>query len=143
MKILVKRIAKRPTYTIGKMYLDGKYFCDTLEDTDRNISQSTPLDTIKKVKLPNNTAIPTGTYKVIVNVSPKFKRLLPRLLNVPGFDGILIHCGNSQYDTNGCILVGQNKLKGKVVNSQVTFTALYNQLKTAKNNKESITLTIE
>ena len=142
MKILVKRIAKRPTYTIGKMYLDGKYFCDTLEDTDRNISQSTPLDTIKKVKLPNNTAIPTGTYKVIVNVSPKFKRLLPRLLNVPGFDGVLIHRGNTDKDTSGCILIGENKVVGKVINSTGYETKLVSILNKAQDNKEDITIEI-
>ena len=142
MKILVKRIAKRPTYTIGKMYLDGKYFCDTLEDTDRNISQSTPLDTIKKVKLPNNTAIPTGTYKVIVNVSPKFKRLLPRLLNIPGFDGVLIHRGNTDKDTSGCILIGENKVVGKVINSTCYETKLVSILNKAQDNKEGITIEI-
>ena len=142
MKILVKRIAKRPTYTIGRMYLDGKYFCDTLEDTDRNISQTTPLDTIKKVKLPNNTAIPTGTYKVIVNVSPKFKRLLPRLLNVPGFDGILIHRGNTDKDTSGCILIGENKVVGKVINSTGYETKLVSILNKAQDNKENITIEI-
>lgn len=142
MKILVKRIAKRPTYTIGKMYLDGKYFCDTLEDTDRNISQSTPLDTIKKVKLPNNTAIPTGTYKVIVNVSPKFKRLLPRLLNIPGFDGVLIHRGNTDKDTSGCILIGENKVVGKVINSTGYETKLVSILNKAQDNKEDITIEI-
>ena len=142
MKILVKRVAKRPTYTIGKMYLDGKYFCDTLEDTDRNISQSTPLDTIKKVKLPNNTAIPTGTYKVIVNVSPKFKRLLPRLLNVPGFDGVLIHRGNTDKDTSGCILIGENKVVGKVINSTGYETKLVSILNKAQDNKDNITIEI-
>ena len=142
MKILVKRIAKRPTYTIGKMYLDSKYFCDTLEDTDRNISQYTPLDTIKKVKLPNNTAIPTGTYKVIVNVSPKFKRLLPRLLNVPGFDGVLIHRGNTDKDTSGCILIGENKVVGKVINSTGYETKLVSILNKAQDNKENITIEI-
>lgn len=142
MKILVKRIAKRSTYTIGKMYLDGKYFCDTLEDTDRNISQSTPLDTIKKVKLPNNTAIPTGTYKVIVNVSPKFKRLLPRLLNVPGFDGVLIHRGNTDKDTSGCILIGENKVVGKVINSTGYETKLVSILNKAQDKKENITIEI-
>lgn len=142
MKILVKRIAKRPTYTIGKMYLDGKYFCDTLEDTDRSISQSTPIDTIKKVKLPNNTAIPTGTYKVIVNVSPKFKRLLPRLLNVPGFDGVLIHRGNTDKDTSGCILIGENKVVGRVINSTGYEAKLVSILNKAQDNKENITIEI-
>ena len=142
MEIVVVRFHKKEKYTIGKMYLDGKYFCDTLEDTDRNISQSTPLDTIKKVKLPNNTAIPTGTYKVIVNVSPKFKRLLPRLLNVPGFDGVLIHRGNTDKDTSGCILIGENKVVGKVINSTGYETKLVSILNKAQDNKENITIEI-
>ena len=154
MQITIRRLYKKAEYTIGNLYINDKLFCQTLEDTDRGLHQKMPLTEIQSIKKPGITAIPTGTYTIVLDVySSKFgnnsfyKKLcngkLPRLLNVPGFDGILIHCGNSKYDTNGCILVGQNKLKGKVVNSQVTFTALYNQLKTAKNNKESITLTIE
>ena len=142
MEIVVVRFHKKEKYTIGKMYLDGKYFCDTLEDTDRNISQSTPLDTVKKVKLPNNTAIPTGTYKVIVNVSPKFKRLLPRLLNVPGFDGVLIHRGNTDKDTSGRILIGENKVVGRVINSTGYETKLVSILNKAQDNKENITIEI-
>jgi hypothetical protein len=107
MKIEIKRIAKKETYTIGKMYIDGKYFCDTLEDTVR------PLG----VKIAGKTAIPAGTYKVILAMSPRFKRILPRLLNVLGFDGVLIHRGNTDEDTAGCILVGENTVVGRVVNS--------------------------
>jgi len=115
--ITVSRTAKRPSYTIGKMYIDGEYFCDTLEDTDRELHQNMPLAEIKKIKIAHQTAIPTGTYKVIVNMSPRFRRLLPRLLDVPCFAGILIHRGNSDRDTSGCILVGENKVVGKVINS--------------------------
>ena len=139
MKIEVKRIAKRSTYTIGKMYIDGNYFCDTLEDVDRGINQKDSLDTIKKIKVVGATAIPTGTYKVIVNMSPKFQRNLPRLIDVPGFEGILIHRGNTDKDTAGCILVGENKVVGKVINSTVYEKKLVNIL---QNTKEDITITI-
>lgn len=143
MKILVKRIAKRDTYTIGKMYLDGKYFCDTLEDTDRNLKQTDSLSSIKKVKVPNKTAIPTGTYELIVNMSPKFKRRLPRLLNVPGFDGILIHRGNSDRETSGCLLVGENKIVGKVINSTKYETKLVSILTERQNKGEAIEIEVQ
>ena len=117
MKLTLKRIAKRPTYTIGNLYIDGEFLCNTLEDTDRGLRQDMPLSEIKRIKVANETAIPIGTYKVIVNQSPRFGRLLPRLLDVPGFDGILIHRGNSDKDTSGCVLVGENKAVGKVINS--------------------------
>ena len=140
MKILVKRIAKKDTYTIGKMYIDGKYFCDTLEDKDRGLSQSTPLSIIKSKKVPGQTAIPTGTYKVIVNISPKFGRILPRLLDVPGFDGILIHRGNTDKDSSGCLLVGENKVVGKVINSTGYESKLVNLL---QSTREPIEITIQ
>lgn len=139
MRIEVKRIAKRSTYTIGKMYIDGNYFCDTLEDVDRGINQKDSLNTIKKIKVAGATAIPTGAYKVIVNMSPKFQRNLPRLIDVPGFEGILIHRGNTDKDTAGCILVGENKVVGKVINSTVYEKKLVNIL---QNTKEDITITI-
>lgn len=109
MKLTLKRIAKQDTYTIGKLFIDDVFFCDTLEDKVRDLAS--------EPKIAGETAIPSGTYKVIVNVSPKFKRELPRLLNVPLFDGILIHRGNTSKDTAGCILVGENKEVGKVLNS--------------------------
>ncbi len=117
MKLTLKRTAKKPTYTIGKLYVDGQYFCDTLEDKDRGLRQNMPLSEIKKIKVMHETAIPSGTYNVIVNMSPSKKRLLPRLLNVPGYEGILIHRGNTDKDSSGCILVRENKAVGKVINS--------------------------
>ncbi|MDR2025953.1 MAG: DUF5675 family protein [Prevotellaceae bacterium] len=101
----------------GEVSTGEVYFCDTLEDVDRGLTQSMPLDEIRKIKIPHETAIPTGVYKVIVNMSPAKKRMLPRLLDVPGFSGILIHRGNTKSDSSGCILVGENKVKGKVINS--------------------------
>ena len=154
MKLTLKRIAKRPTYTIGKLYIDGEYFADTCEDKDRGLTQSMPLAEIKKRKVYSLTAIPTGTYTISMNtVSPKYskrdfyKKLcngkVPRLLNVPGYDGVLIHVGNSDHDTAGCVLVGENSVKGKVLNSRVTFSRLYGVMKTASDKGEKITITIQ
>lgn len=142
MNILVRRIAKRDTYTIGRMYIGTKYFCDVLEDKDRGLTQSTPLSDIKRIKVQNETAIPVGTYKVVVNRSPKFGRNLPRLLDVPGFDGILIHRGNTNKDTSGCLLVGENKEVGKVLNSTGYETKLVELLTKAQLNEEKIEITI-
>jgi hypothetical protein len=133
MKLSLKRIAKKQTYTVGKLYIDGEYFCDTLEDQDRHLSQNMPLADIVQAKVMHKTAIPTGTYPVIVNVSPARKRLLPRLQNVPGFEGILIHRGNTEDDSSGCILLGENKEVGKVLNSTKYELRLVELLKNEKN----------
>ncbi|WP_239060755.1 DUF5675 family protein [Bacteroides sp. 519] len=109
MEIMLKRTAKKREYTIGKLYLNDKYFCDTLEDTVRDLS--------KEEKVPGKTAIPAGIYKVIVNKSPRFGRQLPKLLDVPHFTGILIHKGNTSNNTSGCILVGESIKNGMAFNS--------------------------
>lgn len=109
MELTLKRMALRPGHTIGRLYVDGRYLCDTLEDRVRDLA--------REAKVPGRTAIPAGRYRVIVNRSPKFGRELPRLLDVPHFDGILIHRGNSAADTAGCILVGENVAIGRVLNS--------------------------
>lgn len=144
MKLLLRRIAKKATYTIGKLYIDDQYFCDTLEDTDRNLSSDMPLTEILKKKIYGKTAIPTGTYKVNMNtVSPRFKDrswakpydgIVPRLIDTIGFEGVLIHVGNTPLDTLGCILVGKNTVKGKVTNSIQTFYKLMERLLTDKDN---------
>lgn len=153
MKILVKRIAKKATYTIGKMYLDGEFFCNTIEDKDRGLRSDMSLEEIKKIKIPSITAIPTGTYKITIDViSPKFSKKaayqyicgkLPRLIGVKGFDGILIHQGTTEKDSAGCLIVGKNTIVGKVTQSQATFRALYAKMKEAKERGEEITITIE
>lgn len=124
MKLVLKRIAKKETYTIGKLYIDGVYFCDTLEDRVRDLNLE------DKVK--HETAIPAGRYKVIVNKSPKFQRELPRLLDVPYFEGILIHRGNTDKDTSGCILIGENKVVGRLINSTKYEIELTKRIKEAK-----------
>lgn len=135
MNIVLKRIAKRDTYTIGQLYIDGQYWCDTLEDRVRDLS--------KERKVAGETAIPAGTYDVVVNISPKFKRLLPRLLSVPHFEGVLIHRGNTAADSAGCILVGENKAVGKVLNSTVWERRITEYLLEAQNKGEDIKITIE
>lgn len=149
MKLKLHRTFKGETYTIGKLYLDGEYFCDTIEDKDRGLFQNMPLEQIREKKIKHQTAIPTGTYKVTLSVqSPKYsqreqydfcKGYLPRLIDVPGFEGILIHIGNKAGDSSGCILVGENKVKGQVINSTATFKKLYERLNSAT---EEITIDI-
>lgn len=134
---------KKKNYTIGKLYINNVYFCDTLEDTDRGLNNEMSLDQIKSKKIKGQTAIPSGTYEVIVSYSPKFKRFLPLIVDVPGYSGIRIHPGNTHADTEGCILVGENKVVGKVLNSKVTFNLLYEQLKRASDNKRKIQITIK
>ena len=131
MRITVKRRALRPTYTIGSMCIDGAYLCDTLEDA------------VRPVKVPGKTAIPAGIYKVIVNRSPRFGRDLPRLVDVPGFEGILIHRGNTPEDTSGCILVGENKAVGRVINSAGYEVEIVRRCKEAIARGEAITITVE
>ena len=154
MKLELTRRYKCNGYTIEALYIDGVRFCDTLEDTDRGLDSSMTLDELKRRKLKSVTAIPTGTYRVTVAYySPKFggkafykktcNGKLPRLLDVPAFDGILIHCGNTAKDTDGCILIGENKIKGQVINSQDTFRKLYPLLMSACKRNESITIKIE
>ena len=153
MKLTLKRIARKEGYTIGRLYIDDnpKPFCDTLEDTDRGLEQAMPLDMIKRIKVKGETAIPTGTYELSMrHISPKYSRkkafaftggVMPRLLNVPGYEGVLIHSGNTAADSEGCILVGENKAVGKVLNSMATFKALWAVLNQRKS--EPITITVQ
>lgn len=154
MEILIKRIAKRDTYTIGKMYINNKYICDTLEDTDRGLAQSMSVTEVASKKIKHRTAIPTGTYTITMNVrSNRYSKskwyvdfcnaMMPRFVNVSGYDGILIHPGNTNKDTSGCILVGKNTIVGKLTESRATFKKLYPMLKDAANKGEKISVTIQ
>ena len=153
MEIKVKRIARKEAYTIGKMYVDGAYVCDTLEDKDRGLTSNMSVAQICGVKVHGETAIPTGRYLVdMKTVSPRFggraqyqfcKGRLPRLCNTVGFQGVLIHIGNTAKDTDGCILVGENKAVGQVLNSTATFRKLYPILKAADERGEQNWITIE
>ena len=151
MKLRLRRIALNEKYTIGKLYVSGKYECDTLEDTVRDIDKSGKFDGGEK-KIHGQTAIPYGTYEVRMDIqSPRFsqkssykkcKGYLPRLMNVPSFDGVLIHIGNYPADTEGCILVGKNTKKGAVLQSTATFWPLYEKLKAAADKGDKIYIDI-
>lgn len=153
MELLLKRIALKDTYTIGKLYVNGIYFCDTIEDKVRDLNKDGDLNDVGEGKIPSLTAIPYGKYEITLKVqSPKYslktnynwcKGYLPRLINVPHFEGILIHAGNTAKDSAGCILIGENKVKGKVINSMVTLKKLYPILKEASDKNEGIWIKIE
>jgi hypothetical protein len=154
MILTLKRIYTCKDYTIGHLYVDGSYICDTLEDTDRMLDSSMSLDQIAKIKVKGMTAIPTGRYKVLMNiVSPKYskskyymnicKGRVPRLDNVPGYSGVLIHVGNTAADTEGCLLVGYNTKKGMITNSKQAFEKLYNKLKIATDIGQTIWIDVK
>jgi len=126
MKIEVKRLHRTENSTIGELTIDGKFECYTLEDKERD------------VKIKGETAISKGTYKVIINQSNRFKKLLPLLINVPNFEGVRIHPGNSNHDTEGCILVGMNRSVDYITKSRKAFDSLFKKMQGAKN----ITITI-
>lgn len=153
MELVVDRKWKKQSYTISNLTIDGKWFCNVLEDTDRNLDDSMSIEKIKELKKPSITAIPRGTYEITLDiVSPKFSTKdfykqvcngkVPRLLNVKGFKGILIHAGNTDKHSAGCLLVGINKVKGQVLDSKETFKKLYKLLKDKHDKGEKITIKI-
>lgn len=134
MKLKIERKYLKEEYTIGKLSINNVYFCDTLEDKVRNLP--------KEPKVYGQTAIPYGTYEIKMMYSPKFKKNMPYLLNVPYFQGIMIHSGNSAQDSLGCVLVGKNKVKGKVIESKATFDKLYIRINETIQNNEKVTIEI-
>lgn len=153
MELTLIRKYKTDKYTIGKLYIDGEYLCDTMEDRDRGLYQGMNISLLNKLKVQCETAIPYGRYKINMRtVSPKYSGKkqyefcggkLPRLENVPGYEGILIHIGNYPDDSCGCILPGENKIKGAVVNSTTYFKKLYGILKDADDEGKDIYITIQ
>ena len=132
-KLTLKRIAKKADYTIGRLEDEtGNRICDTLEPTWRNYKRG-------ELKVPRKSAVPEGTYPVVITKSKKFGKYLPLLVGVPGFEGIRIHSGNTVNDTEGCILVGQNLEKGKVLMSRITLERLMKLIE----NEKRVFLTIE
>lgn len=155
MRLLVDRKYKKPTYTISNLFIDGLWLCNVLEDADRGLKQTDSIGYILSKKVPAETAIPSGTYIVRMDVvSPKYSAVkwykdlcggrMPRLEKVPGFDGILIHPGggNGPLDTSGCLLVGRNTIVGKLTQSRDTFKSLYSMMKKAHDRGETITIEI-
>lgn len=143
MKLTIKRTALRSSYTLGKLYIDGQFFCSTLEDLDRGLTQDMPLNLIKSLKIPGETAIPKGTYKVTLDVvSPKFSKYpfymevcegkLPRLIDVKGYEGVLIHVADGiKRDAllQGCIGIGNLSSEEYLINGKQVFTEFYNRIK--------------
>lgn len=143
MQITVTRHSPRPGYTIGRMDINGIKFSDTLEDTDRGLTQDMQLDEIKRIKVYGKTAIPKGTYKVSVQYWQKHKIYVPFIHDVPGFTSILIHSGNTPEDTLGCILVGENTIKGRLTNSRPYMTRLTKLCQEAIRRGEPVRITIK
>ena len=147
MELILERIAKRKSYTIGRLYIQKlvpeeyrtyeckEYFCDTLEPTWRDYKNGA-------YKIKGRSAIPEGRYAVVISYSPKFKQWLPILLGVPKFEGIRIHVGNTAKDTEGCILVGKNKLVGQLVDSRIWLHRLKQKIVEAKDRGEAVWLTV-
>ena len=144
----MERIAKRRTYTIGRLYIQKlvpeeyrtyehqEYFCDTLEPTWRDYAHGA-------YKVKGRSAIPEGRYAVVISFSPKFQQWLPILLGVPKFDGIRIHAGNTAEDTEGCILIGKNRVVGKVLDSRIWVHRLKQKIVEAKSRGEPVWITIK
>lgn len=154
MEVLLERKWFKPTYTIGQWYIDGEELWDSLEDKDRGLTQDMPTTEIYKKKVFGQTAIPKGRYRIRMDiVSPKFKNRswaipyggkIPRIMDVPAFDGICIHPLNSPADTNGCPGVGKNKVKGKILDSVKSWKEMMDDyLVPAAQRGEEIWLTIE
>ena len=134
MNLKLIRLYKKDSYTIGKLYINDEYFCDTLEDKDRNLNSSMSLADILNIKVYGRTAIPTGHYNISITYSPKFKTKLPLVNDVVGFSGIRIHQGNTHNHTSGCILIGENKVKGQLINSKNTLSKLLSILSNANDD---------
>ena len=145
MELKLIRKYRCSNYCIDKLYINNEYFSDALEDPDRGLTDTMSLEEIKKIKIKGNTCIPYGTYNVTITYSPRFKRNLPLINNVKGFDGILIHVGdgpNGYRLTEGCILVGRNTIKGGLTEGKKYFQLLYNKMLEAKKRGEEIKITI-
>jgi hypothetical protein len=133
MFILLHRIAKRANYTIGRLSIEDEYYCDTLEPTEREGG----------VKIMGRTAIPKGVYRILITYSPRMKKKAPLLLNVPNFEGVRIHAGNTYNDTEGCILCGFNTIVGKLTQSKKTTDALVAKIADALKKGEQVYIKVE
>lgn len=142
MKIDLHRKWRKIGYSIGVLSIDGVRICETLEDQDRGLQSWQSPQTIKESKVPGQTAIPVGTYQVVMSYSPRFKKMLPLLTGVPGYSGVRIHSGNTAKDTEGCILCGRNTAVGTVNNSRYWTNKVINRIEEAVNKKEEVVITI-
>lgn len=143
MEMRIERRWKKAGYTIGRLYVDGTYVCETLEDTDRGLRQDMAETALRSRKVAGRTAVPTGRYAVVRTWSPRFKRALPLLVGVPCFSGIRIHSGNTASDTEGCILVGRNTRVGMVLESRKWLGVVDGRVEAALEGGGSVWVTIE
>lgn len=141
MELRLERLWPKAEYTVGRLFVDGKLFCNTLEDKVADVNRNGEFDGAER-KVPGKTAIPYGTYKIFYGWSPRFGRNLPRLLNVTAFDGILIHPGNTAEDSAGCILVGRNTEVGRLTQSRLYSDELNKRIDIAQRRGEPITIEI-
>lgn len=141
MELILERKYIKAGYTVGRLYVNGEFFCDTLEDRVADVNRNGKFDGLER-KVPGNTAIPYGTYRIFYGWSPKFGRNMPRLLNVTAFDGILIHPGNHAKETTGCILVGRNTQVGRLTQSRLYSDELNKRIDIAQRAGEYITIEI-
>ena len=142
MEIKLHRKYRGTNYCIGKLYINNEYFSDVLEDPDRGLQNTMSIQEIQQLKVKGDTCIPYGTYDITITYSPKFKKRLPLINNVKGFEGIRIHSGNTSKDTEGCLLLGFNKIKGKVINSKETVDKFITIVQQALNDGEKVTIQI-
>lgn len=143
MVIGIDRKWKKDGYTISRVFVNGVYFgCNALEDTDRGISKTDSINEIKNKKIYGSTAIPVGEYECVYTYSNRFKKYLPLLLGVPGFEGVRIHSGNSAKDTEGCILIGRNDKVGWVSNSREWTNRLIAKMREAWGKNEKVRIKV-
>lgn len=138
MIIVVERLQRDPDVTIGSMTVDGEWQCWTLEDAVREV----PGQAVGLWKIPGKTAIPAGGYRVELTMSARFKRLLPLLFDVPGYSGVRIHAGNTAADTEGCLLVGEERFAKSLARSQLALASLMSKIAEARRKGEPVWLTI-
>jgi len=138
MRLTLVRRWNKKDYCIGDLYINGKWFCNVLEDRDRGLDDSMTEEEIKQIKIKGQTAIPVGIYTVLLTYSPKYQKIMPLINNVKGYSGIRIHSGNSSKDTDGCLLVGKNTVVGRLTDSRNTFNALFKRLLQKGSNKITI-----
>jgi hypothetical protein len=136
MKLLLERVTMTDKSTIGRLYINGVFECFTLEDRDRKLEDGGE-------KVFGETAIPRGTYPILVTFSNRFKEELPILKGVPQFEGIRIHPGNFAKDTEGCILPGSGVGTDMVLNSRAAFSKLFHKIDAALNGGEEVSITIK
>lgn len=142
LRLMIDRAWKKADYTISRFFVNDERWCECLEDTDRGLTSSMPISEIKAKKVYGRTAIPSGKYQVTLTYSPKFRKYLPIVNDVKCFSGILFHAGNTNRDTEGCILLGKNTKVGMVTNSAYWTDRLIGAVRNAIGHGEIVTLEI-